>query len=215
MPLDYDEFLTTLVMSKFVDLSATSVALFLSTITHAQRRSYWSQGGFPVDDTTWDEIDAIVSLANEEIMSSLVGMIIPHAMATVSIIKALPCDGGVYLRDDYPLLYDVIDTVYIISGTQFAVPDMRDRVPVGTGSNYNLDDSGGLDEITLTEAQIPSHTHSWSQYTFGVDIESVGVPDPTGVGQPQLPETTGSTGGDQAHENRMPYRALNWMIIAS
>lgn len=215
MPIDYDEFMTTLVVDKLVDISATTVALCLSTLTYAQKRYAWEQNGQPVSDVLWDEIDAMVALANEELMSSLVGMIVPHAMATISVIKMLPCDGGVYLKDDYPMLYDVLDATYIVSGTQFRVPDMRDRVPVGEGNNYAVDDSGGADSVTLTVDQIPAHDHSWSQYTFGIDIESVGVPDPTGVGQPQLPQTTGLTGGGQSHENRMPYRAVKWAIIAS
>lgn len=212
--MDYDEFLTTLVHSKIVDLSATTVALCLSTLTHAQKRWYWQQNGLPVSDAIWDEIDAIVALANEEIMSSLVGLIMPHIMATASAFKFLPCDGGTYLKSDYPLLYDAIDSIYIVSGTQFTVPDLRDRTVVGAGGSYSLDDSGGVDEVTLSIAEMPAHDHTYNQYTFGVDIESVGVPDPTGVGQPALPQSTSSTGGGAAHENRMPFRALNYVIVA-
>lgn len=215
MAIDYDEFMKTLVTDKIVDMSATSVALCLSALTSLQKRWNWEQSSQPVSDVLWDDIDAMVSLANEELMASLVGMILPHAMATISAFKMLPCDGGVYNKSDYPKLYDVLDAVYIVSGTQFRVPDMRDRVPVGSGNNYSLDDSGGVDSVVLTTAQMPAHDHSYQQYTFGVDIESVGVPDPTGVGQPTLPQTTGSAGGSEAHENRMPYRAVKWAIVAS
>lgn len=214
MAIDYDEYLSTVSYGAIADLSATTVALCLSLLGLAGNRDNWQSGGLPVSDAVFDDIDTTVGLALEEIMSNLVGMIFPHAMATVSVFKFLPCDGGTYNKADYPLLYDVLDSSYIVSGTQFRVPDLRDRVPVGAGNNYTLDDSGGADSVTLTIDQIPAHDHSWSQYTFGVDIESVGVPDPTGVGQPQLPQTTGSAGGGQSHENRMPYRALNFVIVA-
>lgn len=243
MPLDYDEFLTTLVVDKIVDLSATTVALCLSVLTHSQKRYYWSRNELPVSDADWDEIEAMVALANGEIMASMVGMIVPHAMGTISAFKMLPCDGGVYLKDDYPLLYDVLDSVYIISGTQFSVPDMRDRVAVGTGNNYILDDSGGVDSVVLTEGEIPSHSHTTNPHTHtsiphthlagyptpGINTIGPGVPDPLTVGNPPVPTTTSpasstintatvtvnSTGNDEAHENRQPYRALNWAIIAS
>lgn len=242
MPLDYDKFLTTLVSDKILDMSATSVALCLSALTRLQKRYAWSKDGDKVDDTTWDEIDAMVALANEELMQSLVGMILPHVMSTVSDFKMLPCDGGVYLKSDYPLLYEAIDAEYIISGTQFAVPDMRDRVPVGTGSQYDVNDSGGVDAVTLVTEELPvhshttdphthtsvPHTHTYSSPTFGVDIESVGIPDPTGVGNPPVPfqttpnastinnanVTVNNTGNGEAHENRMPFRAVKFAIVA-
>lgn len=212
--IDYDEFVATFAYDKIVDLSASSVALILSAVTEVHRRYRWSRNGADLNDTDWNFIDNVIGTAQGEIMSSMVGWIMPHAMATVSVFKAIPCDGGVYNRTDYPLLYDALDPAYIVSGAQFRVPDMRDRVPVGTGNNYALDDSGGVDSVVLTEAQLPAHQHSYNQYTFGIDIESVGVPDPTGVGQPTVPQNTSSVGSDEAHENRMPYRALNWVIIA-
>lgn len=214
MSIDYDEFLATIAYAKVVDLSATSVALCLSAIGLLRYRHLWLDNFEPISDSQWDEILDIIDLANGEIMSSLVGLILPHIMSTASVFKFIPCDGGTYLRDDYPLLYEAIDPVYIVSGTEFRVPDMRDRVPVGTGNAYALDDSGGADSVALTVDQIPAHIHTYQQYTFGVDIESVGVPDPTGVGQPTFAQNTSSAGGGEAHENRMPFRAVNWVILA-
>lgn len=212
--MDYDEFLTTLAYDRFVDMSATSIALCLSALTLINQRSDWSRSGDELSSSEWNEIESYLALATGELMSSLVGVILPHAMSTISAFKMLPCDGGVYDKADYPLLYDALDPVYIVSGTQFRTPDMRDRVPVGTNNNYALDDSGGVDTVILTESQLPAHSHSYNQFTFGIDIESVGVPDPTGVGQPSIPQNTSVVGGNEAHENRQPYRAVNFAIIA-
>ena len=40
-------------------------------------------------------------------------------------------------------------------------PDLRDRFIVGAGSTYNVGALGGNKEIALTEAQMPSHTHTF------------------------------------------------------
>lgn len=212
--MDYDEFLSSLAYNKIVDLSATSVALLLSSITLISNRYNWERNGNALNDTEWDYIDSVISLANGELMSALVGLVVPAVFATASAFKFIPCDGGVYNKDDYPLLYDAIDSQFIISGTQFTVPDLRNRSVVGAGDQYNVGDSGGSDSVQLSVSEIPSHSHGFTQYTFGVDIESVGVPDPTGVGQPRIPEQTDMTGGGDAHENRSPYYAMNWYIVA-
>lgn len=242
MPVDYDEFLSSFAYDKILDMSATSVAFLLSASSRLLKRYAWSRNGEKLSDSEWDEIQGIADLAQEELMSSLVGMIVPHVMSTVSAFKMLPCDGSVYNKVDFPLLYDAIDTIYIISGTQFRVPDMRNRVPVATGDLYDLDDIGGVDNVILQIEHLPAHNHTtqphnhssaphshiYSQPTFGIDIESVGVPDPTGVGNPPVPQSTSTTsvsissetvivdntGDDTAHENRQPFIAVNFAIIA-
>lgn len=39
-------------------------------------------------------------------------------------------------------------------------PDLRDRFVVGAGTTYSVGDTGGAASVTLTSAQIPSHTHT-------------------------------------------------------
>lgn len=38
-------------------------------------------------------------------------------------------------------------------------PDLRDRFVVGAGSTYAVGNTGGANSVTLTESQIPAHTH--------------------------------------------------------
>lgn len=211
---DYTEFKSTYAYGTITDLSATSVALLLSAISMINHYSIWKDEQNDLSSEQWDEIQQVIDTAIGEVMSSLVGLIMPHAMATASIFKFLPCDGGVYNKDDYPLLYDALDSAFIISGTQFTVPDMRDKFLVGSGASYDIDDSGGSDSVALSLSEIPAHTHTYQQYTFGIDIESVGVPDPTGVGQPSIPQSTSSVGSGNAHENRPQYRSLPFVIVA-
>lgn len=44
-------------------------------------------------------------------------------------------------------------------------PDLRDRFVVGAGSSYAVGATGGADSVTLTTAQMPSHSHSFSATT--------------------------------------------------
>jgi microcystin-dependent protein len=41
-------------------------------------------------------------------------------------------------------------------------PDLRDRFVVGAGSSYSVGDTGGNDNVSLSEANLPSHDHSSS-----------------------------------------------------
>ena len=41
-------------------------------------------------------------------------------------------------------------------------PDLRNKFIVSTGSSYNHGDTGGLNSVTLTEAQMPNHNHTFS-----------------------------------------------------
>lgn len=142
----------------------------------------------------------------------MVGTIVAYPNETLPP-GLLACDGSLYERSDYPNLYDALDSIYHVSGTQFSVPDLRDRFIVGAGNDYALSDSGGTTTVTLTEAEIPAHVHSYVPPTFNIDLETPGAPDAfaAGIG---LPTNTGSTGGSQAHENRPPYYALVWAIVA-
>lgn len=44
-------------------------------------------------------------------------------------------------------------------------PDLTDRFVVGAGNAYSVNDTGGADSVTLTEAQMPAHSHFFNQNT--------------------------------------------------
>ena len=46
-------------------------------------------------------------------------------------------------------------------------PDLRDRFIVGAGGSYNVGNTGGMKEVTLTSSQLPSHNHGASISTSG------------------------------------------------
>jgi len=190
-----------------------------------KNREEWTFGEEPVTNAQWDEIEAALGQLEFELMSGMIGMIIPHVLADLGNINALPCDGSSYLREDYPLLYEALDPVYIVDADNFRVPDMRDRFPLGAGVDYGLDDSGGAASHTLTEAEMPSHTHtnfphSHSEVTASPTVGEIspGVPFPAAI--PSVGVTGAAsvtidpTGGGEAHNNMPPFLAVRWLIVS-
>lgn len=103
-----------------------------------------------------------------------VGKIDMYAGSTAPVGWLL-CNGQAISREEYPVLFAAIGTTYGAGdgSTTFNVPDLRDRVPVGAGNSYNLNDKNGNDTIsytpagtiggtTLTDAQI-AHGHGFTQ----------------------------------------------------
>lgn len=142
----------------------------------------------------------------------MIGAIVAYPNETLPDGMLL-CDGTTYEKSDYPDLYAALHTDYHVSGTQFTVPDLLDRFIVGVGSSNNLGDTGGENTHTLTIAEMPNHAHYYTPPVFNVDLEAPGAPDvfAAGIG---LPILTDDEGGGGAHENRPPFYALVWAIIA-
>ncbi|MBP7053244.1 MAG: tail fiber protein [Phycisphaerae bacterium] len=80
----------------------------------------------------------------------------------------LLCDGELYEVDDYPELFAVLEFTYggNPAKTAFRVPDLTGRIPVGADPTRwyckDLGQTGGEEEVTLTEDQMPSHRHDVS-----------------------------------------------------
>lgn len=76
------------------------------------------------------------------------------------------CDGQLVPIAQYEALFAIIGTTYGGDGAQtFALPNLKQRVPVGMGqnpqgNNYVLGQSAGSDSVTLTVPNIPPHTHT-------------------------------------------------------
>ena len=52
-----------------------------------------------------------------------------------------------------------IPSTWALCNGSNGTPDLRDRFVVGAGSSYSVGDTGGVNSVTLTEAQLPSHSH--------------------------------------------------------
>lgn len=57
--------------------------------------------------------------------------------------------------------------------------NLRDKFIVGAGSTYAVGDTGGVDTVTLSVAQMPSHTHTVAGTTAADGVHSHSVNDPS------------------------------------
>ena len=70
----------------------------------------------------------------------------------------LLCQGQLVDYATYPQLA----AVFGVGGGSWNLPDLRQRVPLGSGTGYSLLASGGLAtrDLTITQANLPEHTHT-------------------------------------------------------
>ena len=76
----------------------------------------------------------------------------------------LICNGAAVSRTTYAALYAVYGTTFGTGdgSTTFNLPNFTDRMPIGAGSTYSLAATGGAATTTISSANLPSHTHSFS-----------------------------------------------------
>ena len=160
----------------------------------------------------------------------------------------LPCDGRELAINQYEPLYSLIGITYGGDGrTVFNLPDLRSRIPLGRGqgfvdpknaaggnlSTYVLGQKGGSETVSLTQAQIPAHTHALRASNVdattndpsGMLLANVpaatafycydtpGGPTPTTM--PMGAQAITSTGGSTAHANEMPVLPLTYIICVN
>lgn len=94
-----------------------------------------------------------------------------------------------------------------------ATPDLRDLFLAGAGGDYTVGATGGLARVTLSWNEMPEHSHG---YTTKNEIYAYKHDEGDNHGYwkhtDDNGESTGTTGGDQPHENRPPYVALYYIM---
>jgi microcystin-dependent protein len=134
------------------------------------------------------------------------------------------CNGQLLPINQNQALFSLLGTTYGGNGqTTFGLPDLRNRVPMHTGQGHLLGEKGGEFNHTLSQGELPMHTHtaaasSATQNGFQVP-ENRYLGGGGNVYHPVAPQLTGlrsqsvtTVGGSQAHENRQPYLTLNFCI---
>lgn len=124
---------------------------------------------------------------------------VPYAMAVASVTTAthgvpagtimmfagtaapegwVICDGAAYAKDAYAALYQAIGGTWGETATTFTVPDLRERVPVGSGIGINANTDArfgevaklhlrlfgspaGADTHVVVESELPPHQHDY------------------------------------------------------
>ncbi|KEO84734.1 phage tail protein [Tumebacillus flagellatus] len=141
------------------------------------------------------------------------------------------CDGSLLDISGNEMLYSLIGTTYGGNGqTNFALPDLRGRVPIHAGTNpqtgtsYTSGERAGVETVTLLSNQLPVHTHT-------VNATATPGASPTPINNvsaaasiynygdstlapvvPMNANTLSSVGSGQAHDNMMPSLAVTFII---
>lgn len=147
---------------------------------------------------------------------------------TYAPVGWLLCDGQVLSIAAYEVLFTLLGTTYGGDGQQtFALPDMRGRVPLHQGNrqgaSYPLGAAGGTEQVTLTPAELPVHTHDFLASGNPANSPNPGqnvlaqtaTTTPYYNGTPAVPlapASVSSTGGGSAHDNLQPFCCINYII---
>ena len=134
------------------------------------------------------------------------------------------CNGQLLPINQNQGLFSLLGTTFGGDGrVNFALPDLRGRVPIHVGSGHTLGERGGEQAHTLSIAELPTHTH-----VMNATSTNAALPIPTGnlLGR-QAPAnpyiaptalgamiagTVAIVGGSQAHLNMQPFLTLNFSI---
>ncbi len=109
------------------------------------------------------------------------------------------CDGSLVNISDNQVLYSLIGVTWGGDGVRnFALPDLRGRLPIGQGAGANLTprtlaQSGGTESVPLDANSIPVHTHSFNTLATAATTGTL-VADGGGVGAGTLAYAQGSAG---------------------
>lgn len=146
----------------------------------------------------------------------------------------LPCDGRELLISSNTALYSLLGTKYGGNGTTtFALPDLRGRAAVQHWTyskldltSYGIGERAGVETVSLKVAQMPGHSHSplaselantqqpegqvWANEDRRPPVDGFAVAKGAGVAMSL--DALGETGGDQPHNNMMPYLGIEFMI---
>ena len=133
------------------------------------------------------------------------------------------CDGQLLPIAQNAALFSLLGTMYGGDGrTTFALPDLRGRAGMHVSSVHTQGERAGQENVTLSTAQIPLHSHTvncsntignqtspagkfWAQDSDGnVVFSSTG-------GATMAAAAIGNTGG-QPHSNMQPYLVVNYCI---
>jgi len=143
------------------------------------------------------------------------------------------CSGQLLPINQNQALFSLLGTQFGGNGTtNFALPDLRSRTPVGSGISVDsgwqppavqIGQAAGVENVALLPTQIPAHGHQMGGTTAagvaknpgGALFASTGVAlygNASGAGVPLNPNTCGVAGGGQPHPNLQPYTTINFCI---
>lgn len=135
------------------------------------------------------------------------------------------CDGQLLPINQNQALFSLLGTTYGGDGrVNFALPDLRARVPIHVGQGHTLGERGGEAAHTLSVAELPTHQHQASAVAGPATTNTPANTQMLAQSTAQFLHnsansltamatgTIGNTGGSQAHPNQQPYLAVGFCI---
>ncbi len=140
------------------------------------------------------------------------------------------CDGSIMAISENDALFNLIGTTYGGDGQEtFALPDLRGRLPIHTGTGPGLStrilaESGGTESVTLNVSQVPGHTHAFlgsSSQASELSPAGAVIASPTNIdlyrpgstpAQAMASNAISPVGGSQPHDNTQPYLCISFII---
>jgi microcystin-dependent protein len=141
------------------------------------------------------------------------------------------CDGQILPLSQNTALFSLLGTTYGGDGkSNFALPNMQGNAPMHPGqgpglSLHDLGETGGSDTVTLLQSETPVHTHALRaddgdvadkpapatnrSFAFSNNTNAFRA---SGTQVALAPQSLPPAGGDQPHNNMMPYLTLNFCI---
>ena len=141
------------------------------------------------------------------------------------------CQGQLLSIAQNTALFSLLGTTYGGNGqTTFGLPDLRGRVPVGTGNGpgltpRSLGEMSGTQTNTLLSINMPAHSHTMNASS---DSASIGTPAGNSLGvnarggitpfapgntnQAPMGSMTGVVGNNSPVNNMQPYLGINYII---
>ncbi len=137
------------------------------------------------------------------------------------------CNGQFLPINQNQALFALLGTMYGGNGqTTFALPDLRDRIPMHFGEGHNQGERAGEASHTLTLQEMPQHIHTYNGVSNAADQPTpvgnvLASTDPVAFGSVYGPpqgleamaaQMVSNAGGSQPHNNLQPVLTLNFVI---
>ncbi len=142
------------------------------------------------------------------------------------------CDGQLLPLSQNTALFSLLGTTYGGDGkSNFALPNLQGSAPMHPGqgpglSLHDLGETGGSETVTLLESEIPAHSHNMKatvengtqgtlapNITLATSIAGSLYQSNTNSNLVTMnPQAVSPAGGDQPHNNMMPYLTFYFNI---
>jgi microcystin-dependent protein len=131
------------------------------------------------------------------------------------------CNGQLLPINQNQALFSLLGTTYGGDGrVNFALPDLRGRVPTHVGSGHTLGERGGQESHTLVQQESPMHNHMVNVVNSNANAAPTGhvlaaanaLYQPAPANTQLATSTITSVGGAQPHANQQPFLTLSFAI---